>query len=65
MPLTAPGSLTADQTYAVTAFLLEREGVIPAGSVLDAKTLPQVTMPARDHFVPDDRTGTRGGKDAR
>ena len=30
MPLTAPGSLTADQTYAVTAYLLSREGVIPA-----------------------------------
>jgi cytochrome c len=61
MPLTAPGSLTADQTYAVTAYLLEREQVIPAGTVLDATSLPKVVMPARDHFVPDDRAGNRGG----
>jgi S-disulfanyl-L-cysteine oxidoreductase SoxD len=65
MPLTAPGSLTADQTYAVTAYLLTREQVIPAGTVLDAKSLPQVRMPARDKFVVDDRRGNRGGKDVR
>ena len=61
MPLTAPGSLTADQTYAVTAYLLEREGVIPAGTVLDARSVPRVVMPARDKFVTDDRRGNRGG----
>ena len=33
MPLTAPGSLTAEQTYAVTAYLLNREGIVPAGHV--------------------------------
>jgi S-disulfanyl-L-cysteine oxidoreductase SoxD len=65
MPLTAPGTLTADQTYAVTAFLLEREQVIPAGTVLDATSLPKVAMPARDHFVRDDRAGTRGGKNVK
>ena len=65
MPITAPGSLSADQTYAVTAYLLEREQVIPPGTVLDARTLPLVKMPARDHFVPDDRRGNRGGKNVR
>jgi cytochrome c len=65
MPLTAPGSLSADQTYAVTAFLLEREGVIPAGTRLDAKTLTAVSMPARTHFVPDDRRASAGGKNVR
>ena len=65
MPLTAPGSLTPDQTYAVTAYLLEREQVIAAGTVLDAASLPKVPMPARDHFVVDDRAGNRGGKDVR
>jgi cytochrome c len=65
MPLTAPGSLTADQTYAVTAFLLEREGVIPAGTRLDAKSLPAVEMPAKSHFVLDDRRGSTGGKKVR
>jgi len=65
MPLAAPGSLTADQTYAVTAYLLQKEQVIPAGTVLDAKTLPQVKMPGRDKFVADDRRGSRGGADVR
>jgi len=36
MPLAAPGSLTPDQTYAVTAYLLSREGIIPDGTSLDA-----------------------------
>ena len=65
MPLTAPGSLTPDQTYAVTAFLLEREGVIPAGTRLDAKSLPAVQMPAKSHFEVDDRRGSTGGKNVR
>ena len=39
MPLTAPGSLIADQTYAVTAYLLSREGVIPDTRRLDARSL--------------------------
>lgn len=61
MPLTAPGTLTADQTYAVTAFLLNREGLIPDSAVIDAKSLPAVNMPARSHFVKDDRAGSSGG----
>jgi len=65
MPLTAPGSLTADQTYAVTAYLLSREGVIPANASLDAKSLPAVKMPALDRFVNDDRRGSIGGKSVR
>jgi len=65
MPLTAPGSLTPDQTYAVTAFLLEKEGVIPAGTRMDAKSLPAVQMPARQHFVTDDRRGSTGGANVR
>ena len=65
MPLTAPGSLTPDQTYAVTAYLLNREGIVPAGTSLDAKSLTAVVMPARDHFVQDDRRGSTGGKNVR
>jgi mono/diheme cytochrome c family protein len=65
MPLTAPGSLNADQTYAVTAFLLNKEGIIPDGTVLDAKSLAAIKMPARDHFVSDDRAGSAGGKNVR
>jgi cytochrome c len=65
MPLTAPGSLTADQTYAVTAYLLEREGIVPAGQALDAKSLAAIQMPAKSHFVEDDRHGSAGGAKVR
>lgn len=57
MPLTAPGSLTANQVYALTAFLLAENEIIPRGAVMDATSLPKVRMPARDRFVPDDRQG--------
>jgi S-disulfanyl-L-cysteine oxidoreductase SoxD len=65
MPLTTPGVLTPDQTYAVTAYLLSREGVIPPTAQLDARTLPAVQMPARPRFVNDDRRGSTGGKNVR
>jgi len=65
MPLTAPGTLTPDQTYAVTAYLLNREGIVAAGTALDAKSLAAIKMPARDHFVMDDRRGSSGGKNVR
>jgi cytochrome c len=57
MPLTAPGSLTPDELYSVTAFLLAANEIIPDGSTLDAAALRAVRMPARDRFVPDDRRG--------
>ena len=65
MPFGAPRSLTDDQYYAVTAYLLQREGIIQPGTVIDAKSLPAVRMPARAHFVVDDRAGTTGGKNVR
>lgn len=65
MPLSAPGSLTADQTYAVTAFLLQREGIVAPAMALDAKSLPAIQMPARARFVRDDRAGTKGGSQVR
>jgi S-disulfanyl-L-cysteine oxidoreductase SoxD len=54
-PVDAPGSLTADQAYAVTAYLLHINGIIGEQDVMDAKTLPLVKMPNRDGFVPDPR----------
>jgi cytochrome c len=65
MPLTAPRTLTADQVYAVTAYLLSQDGVIPANTVLDARTLPAVKMPALSRFVRDNRAGSMGGKTVR
>jgi cytochrome c len=51
MPLPSPQSLTADETYALTAYLLERNGVIRADQVMNARTLPRVVMPNRDNFI--------------
>ena len=65
MPPTAPGSLTADQIYSVTGFLLAREGLIKDTATMSARTLPGVRMPARRRFVPDDRRATSGGKSVR
>jgi S-disulfanyl-L-cysteine oxidoreductase SoxD len=59
MPLNTPGSLDAGETYAVTAFLLAANRIIPDDAVLDADGLRAVRMPARERFVPDDRAGGR------
>jgi len=50
MPLTAPQSLTADQVYAVTAYILNMNKIIPDDAVLDRNSLPAVKMPNRDGF---------------
>jgi cytochrome c len=57
MPYDRPGSLTPDEVYAVVAYLLAENGVVARTAVMDARTLPRVAMPARRHFVPDDRKG--------
>ena len=62
MPQLNPGTLTADQTYAVIAYVLNMNGLVPDGAIMDATSLPAVEMPARDRFVPDDR---RGGLEVR
>ena len=54
-PFDEPGSLTHDQVYAVTAYLLYLNGIIGEADVLDAGTLPSVKMPNRNGFVPDSR----------
>jgi len=51
MPVNAPQSLTNDEVYAVTAYLLSVDDVIPKDAVLDAKSLGRVKMPNRDGFV--------------
>ena len=55
MPFQAPGSLTADEIYAVLAYILAEGNVIDKAAVLDAETLPRVQMPNRDGFIPDPR----------
>ena len=50
MPYVTPHSLTADETYAVTAYLLALNGVIAQDAVMDAGSLPKVVMPNRANF---------------
>jgi cytochrome c len=50
MPYVTPHSLTADETYALTAYLLAQNGVIRETDVMDATTLPKVVMPNRSNF---------------
>jgi cytochrome c len=62
MPYNAPGSLSDDDVYALTAFLLAANKVIPSDATLDARSLSKVKMPYADRFVTDDR---RGGPEVR
>ena len=55
MPLTAPGSLSCDDVYAVCAYILSRANIIPENSTLDGRTLAAIRMPNRDGFIPDPR----------
>lgn len=59
MPLNLPGSLSADDTYAITAFLLNRNKIIEANEVMSKESLPKVRMPNRDGFIPDARPDIR------
>jgi mono/diheme cytochrome c family protein len=51
MPYNAPQSLTNDEVYALTAYLLHLNGVIAEGDVMNAQTLPRVKMPNRENFI--------------
>ena len=51
MPMNAPGSLTADEVYAVTAYLLFANGIIGERDEMNARTLQRVKMPNRDGFI--------------
>jgi S-disulfanyl-L-cysteine oxidoreductase SoxD len=51
MPMFAPGSLSADEVYAITAYLLFVNGVIAERDEMNADTLPRVRMPNRNGFV--------------
>src|ERR1051325_8514474 len=51
MPFGKEGSLKPDEVYAITAFLLAKNGIIPEDQVVDAKSLPQIKMPNHDGYV--------------
>jgi S-disulfanyl-L-cysteine oxidoreductase SoxD len=62
MPQTTPSTLTADETYSLTAYVLYLNSLLPEDAELNAQALPAVVMPARDRFVRDNR---RGGREIR
>ena len=51
MPYSAPGTLSNDEVYALTAYLLHINGVIEASTVMNQSSLPAVVMPNRDRFI--------------
>lgn len=57
MPFMAPGTLTPNETYALVAYILALNQIVPDDAVMDQASLPKVKMPARDKFVPDNRKG--------
>jgi mono/diheme cytochrome c family protein len=52
MPRNQGGSLSADEVYSLTAFILSKNGIIQDTDVLDATTLPKLKMPNRNGFIP-------------
>jgi cytochrome c len=51
MPYPNPGSLTDDQTYALTAYLLHINGILPANAELNPETLSLIEMPNQQGFI--------------
>jgi len=51
MPYTESKSLTNEEVYAVTAYLLHLNGIIGGQDAMNAESLPQVEMPNRDNFI--------------
>ncbi len=59
MPMTAPQTLSTNETYALSAYILFLNGLVKEDAVMDAKSLAAVQMPNRDGFIPDDRPDTK------
>jgi len=58
MPFNRPGTLSNDEVYSSSAYVLFLNGIIGENDVMDAKTLPAVKMPNRDGFIKDARPDT-------
>lgn len=61
MPANAPQSLTADEYYALTAWVLWANGIIDEDQVIDQDTLPTIVMPNQDGFTSPDPRPDVGG----
>ena len=62
MPMDKPQTLSNDEVYALTAYVLNLNGLVPADAVMDAQSLPKVQMPNRDGFIVDDRPDTQAAR---
>jgi cytochrome c len=62
MPMDRPQTLSADEVYAVSAYILNLNGLVPAEAVMDAQSMPRVQMPNRDGFMIDDRPDTQAAR---
>jgi cytochrome c len=51
MPYDRPGTLTIDEVYGATAFVLYLNGIVGAADSVTEATLPRVQMPNRDGFI--------------
>jgi len=51
MPLTNPQTLQNEEAYALVAYILSFDNIVPKDAVLDAASLPKVQMPNRAGFV--------------
>ncbi|WP_253906561.1 c-type cytochrome [Chitinophaga sp. SYP-B3965] len=57
MPFNQPGSLTDNEVYSITAFLLHANKIIDSTTEMNKHTLPAIVMPAHKYFVNDNRQG--------
>ena len=62
MPLTEPQSLSNDETYAVTAYLLHLNGLVEQDAEMNSTSLAAIRMPNRDGFIVDDRPDTSAAR---
>jgi cytochrome c len=62
MPMDRPFTMSANEVYAVAAYLLYLNGLVPEDAVMDQNSLPNVQMPNRNGFVPDDRPDTKASR---
>ncbi|WP_370282854.1 hypothetical protein [Pigmentiphaga sp. H8] len=54
--------MSNDDVYSVTAYLLHKNGILPANATVDASNLAKVKMPNRDNFYVDDRPDVKAGR---
>ena len=59
MPMNKPMTLSPNEVYALSAYILNLNGLIPADAVMDQSSLPKVQMPNRNGFIVDDRPDTK------